>query len=50
MESILAEHTHRSVEQVHDDIERDRVLTADEAKDYGIVDEIITSRKLSLVR
>jgi ATP-dependent Clp protease protease subunit len=34
---------------VHDDIERDRILTAEEAKEYGIVDEIIQSRKLSAV-
>jgi ATP-dependent Clp protease, protease subunit len=34
---------------VHEDIERDRILTADEAKNYGIIDEIIQSRKLSAV-
>ncbi len=28
------------------DIERDKILTADQAKEYGIVDEVITSRKL----
>jgi len=47
MESILAKHSNRGIEQVHDDIERDRILTAEEAKDYGIIDEIIQSRKLS---
>jgi ATP-dependent Clp protease protease subunit len=31
------------------DIERDKILTAEEAKEYGIVDEIIQSRKLSAV-
>jgi ATP-dependent Clp protease, protease subunit len=50
METTLAKHSGRTPEQVHDDIERDRILTADEAKEYGIVDEIIRSRKLSLVR
>jgi ATP-dependent Clp protease, protease subunit len=45
MEEILARHTGRSAEQVRADIERDRFLTADEAKDYGLIDEIITSRK-----
>jgi ATP-dependent Clp protease protease subunit len=45
MESILAAHTGRSVEQINSDIERDKVLTAEMAKDYGIVDEVIASRK-----
>jgi ATP-dependent Clp protease, protease subunit len=50
MEEALAHHTGRSVEQVHEDIDRDRILTAQEAVDYGLVDEIIQPRKLSLVR
>jgi len=50
MERALADHTGQTVEQVHADIERDRILTAQEAKDYGLVDEIIQPRKLSLVR
>ena len=45
MEGILAAHTGRSVEQINSDIERDKVLTADMAKEYGIVDEVIASRK-----
>jgi ATP-dependent Clp protease protease subunit len=45
MEEILARHTGRSEEQVRADIERDRFLTAEEAQDYGLIDEIITSRK-----
>jgi ATP-dependent Clp protease protease subunit len=45
MEGILAAHTGRSLEQINSDIERDKVLTADMAKDYGIVDEVIASRK-----
>lgn len=45
LETILSEHTGRSVEQVRADIERDRYLTAGEAKEYGLIDEIITSRK-----
>jgi ATP-dependent Clp protease protease subunit len=50
MEITLAAHSGRSPEQVHEDIERDRILTADEATEYGIVDEIIQSRKLSIGR
>ena len=49
MESTLSRHTKRDAEQIRKDIERDKILTADEAKDYGIVDEIIQSRKLSAV-
>ena len=47
LESTLAKHTHRSEDEVRKDIERDKILTAPEAKEYGIVDEIIQSRKLS---
>jgi ATP-dependent Clp protease protease subunit len=47
LEEILANHTGQTVEQVKLDIERDRILTADQAKDYGIVDAVITTRKLS---
>jgi hypothetical protein len=47
MEEILARHTGRSVDQVRADIDRDKILTAQEAKEYGIVDEVIQSRKLN---
>jgi ATP-dependent Clp protease protease subunit len=46
LEHILAKHTGQTIEQIQLDIERDRILTADQAKDYGIVDSVITSRKL----
>ncbi len=49
MESVLAKHTGKTQEQVRIDIERDKILTATEAQEYGIVDEIIQSRKLSAV-
>jgi ATP-dependent Clp protease protease subunit len=45
MEGILSKHTGRSVEQIQQDIERDKILTADMAKEYGIVDDVIQSRK-----
>ncbi|GLY81464.1 ATP-dependent Clp protease proteolytic subunit [Actinoallomurus iriomotensis] len=45
LEEILADHSGRPVEQVRADIERDRFLTAQEAREYGLIDEIITSRK-----
>ena len=45
MEGILAKHTGRSIEQIEKDIERDKILTADMAKDFGIIDSVISSRK-----
>ncbi|SEP90530.1 ATP-dependent Clp protease, protease subunit [Streptomyces sp. yr375] len=47
LEEMLVRHTGRTPEQVTADIERDRFLTAQEAVEYGLVDEIITSRKTS---
>lgn len=47
LEEILAAHTGQTVEQVKLDIERDRILTATQAKDYGIVDAVISTRKLT---
>ncbi|KOV82751.1 MULTISPECIES: ATP-dependent Clp protease proteolytic subunit [Actinomycetes] len=47
MESTLARHTNRTAEEVRESIERDRILTADEAKEYGIVDSVLPYRKLS---
>ena len=47
MEEILARHTGQTLDQVRTDIERDKILTAQEAKAYGIVDEVIQSRKLN---
>jgi ATP-dependent Clp protease protease subunit len=46
LEEVLARHTGQTVDKIRADIERDTILTADQAKDYGIVDEVITSRKL----
>jgi ATP-dependent Clp protease protease subunit len=48
MESIIAKHTSRTPEQVRKDIERDRFLTAQEAVEYGLIDQILESRKASL--
>ena len=45
LEEMLARHSGRSVEQVRTDIERDRFLSAEDAREYGLIDEIITSRK-----
>ena len=48
LESTLARHTNKDAAEVRKDIERDKVLTAAEAKDYGIVDEVLPYRKLSV--
>jgi ATP-dependent Clp protease protease subunit len=49
METILSQHTGRSKEQIEKDIERDRILTADAAKEYGLIDQVIASRKVPAV-
>jgi ATP-dependent Clp protease, protease subunit len=41
---ILAVHSHQTVEQVEQDIDRDRFMSAEEAKGYGVIDEVITAR------
>jgi ATP-dependent Clp protease, protease subunit len=48
LEFMLAKHTGRSEAQVRTDIERDKILTAEEAVEYGLIDEVIVSRKLTL--
>ena len=49
LEKMLSEHSGRSIEQVRNDIERDKILTTQEAIDYGLVDNFTASRKASLV-
>ena len=48
LEETWAKHSGKTVEQVQEDIERDKILTAAEAKEYGLVDEVLSSRKASL--
>ena len=45
-EEIYARHTGQTVEQLHDDMERDRFFSAAEAVDYGLVDRVVEERKL----
>ncbi|WP_042507661.1 MULTISPECIES: ATP-dependent Clp protease proteolytic subunit [Streptomycetaceae] len=47
VETILAKHTGREVEQVREDIERDNILTAQQAMEYGIVDQVISPRAMA---
>ena len=46
LEEIIAEHTGQDVAKVKADTDRDYILSAEEAVTYGIVDEVISSRKL----
>ena len=45
LESMLSKHTIRTPEQVASDIERDKILTAAEAVEYGLIDQVLASRK-----
>ena len=45
LEATLSKHTKRSVAEVNKDIDRDKILTAPEALDYGLIDQVLTSRK-----
>jgi ATP-dependent Clp protease, protease subunit len=42
---LIAQHTGQSVEQIETDADRDRWFTAPEAKEYGMVDQVITSAR-----
>lgn len=44
LNSLLAGHTGQPVERIEQDVERDFILEADQAKDYGLIDEIIASK------
>jgi ATP-dependent Clp protease protease subunit len=45
LEETLSKHSNRTAEQVHKDIDRDKILSADEAVEYGLIDQVLTSRK-----
>jgi ATP-dependent Clp protease protease subunit len=45
LNAIISRHTGKSVEQVEKDADRDHYMTAEEAKEYGLVDEVVKSRK-----
>jgi ATP-dependent Clp protease protease subunit len=49
LESILAHHTGQAAEKVAKDTDRDFIMSADEAKEYGIIDEVIMTRELAQV-
>ncbi|WAB80900.1 ATP-dependent Clp protease proteolytic subunit [Microcella daejeonensis] len=45
LEETLAHHSNRTKEQVNKDIDRDKILIAQEALEYGLIDQVLTSRK-----
>jgi ATP-dependent Clp protease protease subunit len=44
LEEILADHTHQDIDRIHRDTDRDFVMSAEEAKGYGIIDDVISFR------
>ena len=46
LDQILAEHTGQPIEKVKGDTDRDFIMTAEQGKEYGIIDEVFASRKL----
>ena len=48
LEQMIAEHSGKSQEEVSRDIERDKILTAEAAVQYGLIDAVLDSRKASL--
>jgi ATP-dependent Clp protease protease subunit len=45
LEDMISKHTNQPVEKVRKDIDRDKILTAEEAKEYGLIDQILSGRK-----
>jgi ATP-dependent Clp protease, protease subunit len=45
LDEILAKHTGQTVKKIHTDTERDNIMTAQEAADYGLVDAVFTHRE-----
>jgi ATP-dependent Clp protease protease subunit len=47
LEEMISRHSSQAIDKVRKDIDRDKILTADEAREYGIVDSVLASRKKS---
>lgn len=47
LEEMISRHSGQAIEKVRKDIDRDKILTAEEAKEYGLIDQVLTSRKKS---
>ena len=46
MEEMLSADTGRGVEQIHNDTQRDNFMTADQARDYGLIDNVVSERSV----
>ncbi len=46
LDEVLAKHTGKTKDEVHEDTDRDNILTAEEAMEYGLVDQIMVRRNL----
>jgi ATP-dependent Clp protease, protease subunit len=46
LDQLLAEHTGQPIEKISRDTDRDFIMTSEQAKDYGVIDEVISSRKV----
>jgi ATP-dependent Clp protease, protease subunit len=47
IDAIYARHTGQQLERVHDDMDRDRYFTAEQAREYGLIDRVISSHELT---
>jgi len=45
LEETLSHHSNRAVEQINKDIDRDKIMSAADALEYGLIDQVLTSRK-----
>jgi ATP-dependent Clp protease protease subunit len=50
IDAIYARHTGQPLERVHDDMDRDRYFTAEQASEYGLIDRVIDSHELTRLR
>lgn len=50
LNAMMAEHTGRSLEQIERDVDRDYFMSAEEARDYGLVDTVLASRPAESVK
>jgi ATP-dependent Clp protease protease subunit len=49
LDEIYARHTGQSLDRVHEDMDRDRYFTAEQAREYGLIDSVISSHELTRV-
>jgi len=50
IDDIYSRHTGQPLERVHDDMDRDRYFTAEQAREYGLIDRVIASHELTRLR